>query len=174
MTNRNIIYGVACVVLVGLLLIGCGKKQAETAWTPTETVKAATDAAQAATDAAQAVTEAAQTATEKAQTATDAVKAVTEAAQAAAAVAAVAGNSSTSSSTGDRKAIDDFFKSYEEFITKAEKAKSGNDIMAMASLATQSADLSAKVSALQTNSAWTAADMTKYTTLSLRAVKALQ
>jgi hypothetical protein len=80
----------------------------------------------------------------------------------------------SSSSSGSRKDIDDFFKSYEAFITKAEKAKSGNDTMAMLSLATQSADLSSKVMNLQNNTAWTAADAAKYASLSVKAAAALR
>jgi hypothetical protein len=92
---------------------------------------------------------------------------------AASSLAGAAGSSS-SSSGGDRKAIDDFLKSYEEFVAEAEKAKGRNDPMAMLPLVTKSADLGTKASQLQSNTAWTAADAAKYTALSARAVKALQ
>jgi hypothetical protein len=79
-----------------------------------------------------------------------------------------------SSSGGHRKEIEAFLKSYESFVTKAEKAKSGNDTMAMLSLATQSLDLATKSQKLQEYDDWTTADMTKLAALSAKAAAALQ
>jgi hypothetical protein len=84
------------------------------------------------------------------------------------------GSASGNSGGGNRKEIDAFFASYEAFIAKAEKAKSSNDAMAMLTLATQSADLSAKADKLSNNEAWTAADAKKLSDLSLKAMAALQ
>jgi isopenicillin N synthase-like dioxygenase len=80
----------------------------------------------------------------------------------------------TESNSGNRKEIDDFFKSYEAFVVKLEKAKSSSDTMALLSLATQSMDLASKAEKLQDNDAWTTSDLSKYSALSLRAAAALQ
>lgn len=75
---------------------------------------------------------------------------------------------SPSSGSGDRKAIEDFFKRYEDFVVKFEKAQKSNDSMALLSLAAQTADLSTKALDFQNNAAWTIEDMAKYKKLAAR------
>jgi hypothetical protein len=151
--NKMHIVGMAALLLAfGIALITCGggSKSSTTSRSNAEV---------------QDVSETLQEATDELESALDQLTTLDE---------SLGDSGSSSSDGGSRKTIDDFLKSYEDYVTKLEKAHKSNDTMALLSLSAQSADLAAKVSDLQGNTAWNTEDMAKYTELSLKAAKVLK
>jgi hypothetical protein len=179
-------YILSVLVLVLAMFAACEKAKSPasgTASTSGAANSAGTEAAKAVeqvnAEAVQAVEQASAQATQaveaarEAQAALENLEDLSAALNAASSLADIAGSSS-SSSGGDRKAIDDFLKSCEAFVAEAKKAESSNDPMAKLPLITKSTDLATKAAKLQNNTAWTVADSTKYATLLAQASKALQ
>lgn len=67
-----------------------------------------------------------------------------------------------------RKDIDKFFKSYEEFIVKAEKAADKNDFVSLQQLSIEAVKFSEEVEDLDVGEGWTSEDLKKYTELTNR------
>lgn len=69
---------------------------------------------------------------------------------------------------GNRKAIDDFFKEYEAFVVKAEKAAESNKISDLTNLSLESVKLAEACDKIDDTDAWTLDDSAKYLKLTNR------
>jgi len=67
-----------------------------------------------------------------------------------------------------RKSIDDFFKEYETFVVKAEKAAASNKVSDLTNLSMESLKLSEACQKIENTDEWTIADSKKYLELTNR------